>query len=136
MKWIANSKDPVKILDAIKQGLVMGRPQPEGPVTREMLEAAGWFGFYDPNVIETQPISIVLDLSNNKIKQQLNGAGFLGHIKAHGPSLREALLNGTKEPTSDLDDRIKEAQRALPAKNPTKYRARWAGTRYVYERID
>ena len=137
MKWVANSKDPVKILDAIKQGLVMGRPQPEGTCTREMLEAVGWFGFYDPYAIESRPMtvggSVSIMIDGNQIKEQLNGAGFLGPIKGIGLSLREALLNGTKEPTSDLDDRIKELKK--DKNNPKKYRARWTGTKYVYDPI-
>lgn len=129
MKWIANSKDPTKMLDAIKQGLVMGRAKAEGLDTADTLESQGYFGFYDPNQIETQPMTV-----NGSIEVHIiSGADILGiDTKTVAKSMREQLLNGIKQPTSDIDNRIKEVQKA----KPKNYRARWMGTKYTYEPID
>jgi len=116
MKWHSN----IKVSDVpiyTSRGMIIGRPYaaPAYGFTTDDLEKQGLVGVYDQEQ--------VLQCS--------------GSIEAEFELIAlDKIVKSMEPPESDLDDRIKETQRASPAKNPAKYRARWVGTRYVYDRID
>jgi hypothetical protein len=110
------------IPSVLNKGYALGRPSTiteKSNLTVEDMENDGWIGVYDPQQVEVQPMTV-----NGSVTVSINGNA----IK----SIREQLLNGIKQPTSDIDARIKEVQKA----KPSKYRARWTGTKYIYEPLD
>jgi hypothetical protein len=115
MNFICNTV-PSQVSVYISKGWVIGRPRPEGGKSVSELERDGLVGVYDP--------SDSMDLNKT-----LRCSGSI--VLNLGPN---PFDNMEVEPESTLDDRIKETQRDL--KNPAKYRARWTGTKYVYESID
>lgn len=119
MKWYCNIKANL-IPGVLNRGYILGRPDPvteKQPCTVEDMERDGWIGVYDPNVGDIF----------------LNGKRIGGWQAISTNPCAEVDLP-KNEPVSDIDNRIKELQNEQ--KNPKKYRARWTGTRYVYERIE
>lgn len=114
MFWITNilAHHSESLTGYISRGMVMGRPRPRQGMqdTVESLEKDGWIGVYDPNKLDTMPVAVGIDLG------------------------RLMTITSEREPKSNIDNGIKKIQQDL--KNPAKYRARWTGTRYVYEPIE
>jgi hypothetical protein len=128
MKWVGN----VPVRDSTNyttKGCFIGRPHanPAFGSSVDDLEKQGLVGVYEPD--------------------QTSGNGFLGHwvhvVNPDGspgvvdigpgqnPCTEVALSDPTAGPSSNIDDRIKEVQQA----KPKNFRARWNGTKYVYEPI-
>lgn len=147
MKWISNIL--TKEIPAYTiRGFLIGRPQPH-PGSRNSIddmERNGYAGVYepdpDPRFIVTMygpngPVNVnigpgqQIDASRNPPAPVTVDIDF-ELAKLNDEELGKIIKSVEAEPESDLDNRIKECQRAKPA----KYRARWTGTKYVYEPLD
>jgi len=118
MKWITNITIQ-EVPNYTSKGMMVGRPRASGPMSVDDMEKLGLVGVYE------DPSS-----GNGSLGYLINPYKSHGLIDIGGPP--PVGPNPFKdELESTLDDRIKEVQRAKPA----KYRARWTGTKYVYDPI-
>lgn len=134
MKWVGNIPAG-ESMNYTSKGCFIGRPRPN--ITRpgqsvDDLEKAGLVGVYEQDIVKIDlnyGPGTLIDASRQPPVPVTGSVDIGPSVKA----IAKAYENYCK-PESTLDNRIKECKKEQ--NNPKKYRARWTGTGYVYERTD